>query len=88
MAVNTGYTDGYDQDGKPRRARPSELQVDTVHPQVDDPQPSYVGSATLKNLDPKTGELSNTPNNFQQVVPAGAKVVNGVVHIGNSNPRT
>ena len=72
----------YDEDGHPKRG--NEVYTDTVAPQVADPNPDFVGSSTVKKLNPD-GSTTNTPNNFDEVVPLGATVENGVVELGEAN---
>jgi hypothetical protein len=73
----------YDEDGHPKRG--NEVYTDTVHPQKANPEVNFVGSSTVKKLNPN-GSTTNTPNNFDKVVPTGAKVEDGVVVLNTNNP--
>lgn len=84
MGQFLGFFDGFDEDGHPRSIGPDELHSDTVHPQGEDAadlEVDFVGSSTLKQVNPQTDEASNDPSNFDKIIPVGATVVDGVVHI-------
>lgn len=84
MGQFLGFFDGYDEDGHPRNIGPDELHTDTSHPQgtdAEDLEVDFVGSSTMKRLDPATDELTNEPSGFDKLIPVGATVVDGVIRI-------
>lgn len=73
---------GYDADGFRNRA--NTVYQDTVAVQVADPDVDYVGSSTVKRID--GANLTNEPSNFDTIIPEGAKLEDGIIVLGDSNP--
>lgn len=86
MGNFTEDANGYDAEGFRNRA--DTVYTDSVHPQgtdADDLEVDFVGSSSLKRLNPN-GSTTNAPQNSDRLIPVGATVDNGVVEINSNNP--